>query len=255
MPDYRITGCETQLCRCTTSERPVMLKTHEIKDQIERTLNSLLDIIAVSCVRRAYFPLFLLLCVQDIFEIASSLGSDVDRYIIIIKLLDSASNVQWEPKSPYRRSSWIHRDFYSVRLPTQVMTHPQRCFRQCSDEISRKQIFLNVFRKLRTIERKPLSPTVYSLNFLMFFPPQEIKRRDLSTRDVKWRWLIVLWLSFCVFVPNLFHVVWAVDIFGQNKPLVRVTAGGGATFPSWERLRGWYRRRRRGNFGRIRVPA
>jgi hypothetical protein len=51
------------------------------------------------------------------------------RFLVVIReLLDSIFSIQMEPISPYRRSRWTHRDFCSVRLPTQVMTYPERSF-------------------------------------------------------------------------------------------------------------------------------
>jgi hypothetical protein len=50
-------------------------------------------------------------------EAASSADSDVRRYVIIIQLQHSLSNMQWELKFPYWRSHWT-QDFSSVSLPT-----------------------------------------------------------------------------------------------------------------------------------------
>jgi hypothetical protein len=41
--------------------------------------------------------------VRNIFEFAPS-DSDVDRYVITVKSLDSVFNSRWEPRSPDRRS-------------------------------------------------------------------------------------------------------------------------------------------------------
>jgi hypothetical protein len=75
----------------------------------------------------------MLLYVWNILEITSSSDSDVDRYVIIKNIFDSIFSTRWTPKSPYWRSRWTHGDFSSVRLATQDMTYPHRCFAQNKD--------------------------------------------------------------------------------------------------------------------------
>jgi hypothetical protein len=75
----------------------------------------------VRCPRRYY-----VYSAWNISEAASE-GSDAYNYIIIRKLLDSILNIALEQNLSYSRSSWTHRDFSSVRLPTQVMTYSQIC--------------------------------------------------------------------------------------------------------------------------------
>jgi hypothetical protein len=84
------------------------------------------------------------------FEGASSSYNDVYRYVIIIKLsVNSTSNTRWDPKSPYRRSRWTHRDFSPVRLLTQGMTHAQRCFRRWLEEFLGK--YIKMYKISKTI--------------------------------------------------------------------------------------------------------
>jgi hypothetical protein len=45
-------------------------------------------------------------CVQSTIECVPFLGSDVDSYVIIGKLLDFIFNVLWERKSPFGESRW-----------------------------------------------------------------------------------------------------------------------------------------------------
>jgi hypothetical protein len=62
------------------------------------------------------------------FEGASSSDSDVHRYVIVRTSLDFTFNIRWEPESPYWRPRWTYRDFSSVRLLTQDMSYPRRCY-------------------------------------------------------------------------------------------------------------------------------
>jgi hypothetical protein len=53
----------------------------------------------------------LLYHVQNVFEGVAASGSGVERYIIILKLLNSVFNIRTEPKSPYQISCWTYRTF------------------------------------------------------------------------------------------------------------------------------------------------
>jgi hypothetical protein len=67
-----------------------------------------------------------ILCLHHLWGWSSS-GSDVHHYFTVTGLY---SQIRWEPKSLCWRSRWTNRDFCSVRLPTQGVTYPQRCYRQ-----------------------------------------------------------------------------------------------------------------------------
>lgn len=78
---------------------------------------------------------------QNIFESLSSSDDDIDRCIIIRKLLVYIFNAWWEPNSPFRWFRWTHGEFSSVRFSTRGVTYPQRCFRHTIDKW--RQIYAN----------------------------------------------------------------------------------------------------------------
>jgi hypothetical protein len=59
-----------------------------------------------------------LLCVHDMFEGASSSDSNVDRYVIVRKLLDSSLHVRWKAKFAIQETMLNTQDFSSIKLYT-----------------------------------------------------------------------------------------------------------------------------------------